>query len=457
MAATLTNVTGFAVLEGLASAMETLCGQAYGAEQHLQLGVILQRVQLILVICCLPIFALLFQTEGLLRLVGQDADIAHIAQQYATCLMPGLFGAAGFIPVSKFLQAQGVVKPLVAIAGIALAFHVLANWIIIYWFQWGFRGAALAFSATDFVELGLMWAYLKFFDKTGILARTWPGWSLTAAFQGWPNFFALGIPSAVMTCLEWWFFEIVILMSGWLPNPEASVGAMTICFQTAGVCYMVPLGLGTAVSVRVSNELGAGRPGCARQAVQVAVGVALAVGGALAVLLLLFRRQWALLFADDEAGAVVELVTQLMPSLVVSQLGIGLIAVLAGVLRGSGQQAWGSLINGAAFYALALPASAFLAFRPFKLGVEGLWWGLMLGVLVQILVIGLLTALTDWKHQAHRAASGVFGETMILPDLEASEREGPQDGEGEEQKRIQEVNEEERRGVNLAENSGSKT
>ena len=75
--------------------------------------------------------------------------------------------------------------------------------------------------------------------------------------------------------LEWWFFTCISIMSGWLPNPNATVGAMAIwwvprspphllpwgwfgnnagvglgegfSFQTAGVCYMLPLGLGTAV------------------------------------------------------------------------------------------------------------------------------------------------------------------------------------------------------------------
>ena len=82
--------------------------------------------------------------------------------------------------------------------------------------------------------------------------------------------------------------------------------------------------------MRVSNELGAGRPGWARCAVQVSVAVALVTGGTLALLLLLLRRHWALLFADESETAIIDLVTQLMPSLVVSQLGIGLIAVLAG-------------------------------------------------------------------------------------------------------------------------------
>ena len=61
--------------EGLASAMETMCGQAYGAEQHRQLGIILQRVQLILLLCCLPIAAVFLNTEKILLFAGQVTPV----------------------------------------------------------------------------------------------------------------------------------------------------------------------------------------------------------------------------------------------------------------------------------------------------------------------------------------------------------------------------------------------
>ena len=57
--------------------METMCGQAYGAEQHRQLGLILQRVQLILLICCIPIAAVFLNCENVLLWVGQVRTVEH--------------------------------------------------------------------------------------------------------------------------------------------------------------------------------------------------------------------------------------------------------------------------------------------------------------------------------------------------------------------------------------------
>lgn len=33
---------------------------------------------------------------------------------------------------------------------------------------------------------------------------------------------------------QWWLFEVLILMSGWLANPDLSVAVMGILLQTSG-------------------------------------------------------------------------------------------------------------------------------------------------------------------------------------------------------------------------------
>lgn len=43
LATTLYNVSGLSLLLGFASAMETFCGQAYGARNYKLVGVVLQR------------------------------------------------------------------------------------------------------------------------------------------------------------------------------------------------------------------------------------------------------------------------------------------------------------------------------------------------------------------------------------------------------------------------------
>lgn len=52
---------------------------------------------------------------------------------------------------------------------------------------------------------------------------------------------------ACVCSLEWWCMQLITILSGLLPDPEVQVSAMTICFNTAALCFMLPLGLSTAV------------------------------------------------------------------------------------------------------------------------------------------------------------------------------------------------------------------
>ncbi|KAI3926223.1 hypothetical protein MKW98_028359 [Papaver atlanticum] len=48
-----------------------------------------------------------------------------------------------------------------------------------------------------------------------------PHTSLTKeAFQGCREFLCISVPSAVMICLQWWSFELLILLSGLLPKAQ---------------------------------------------------------------------------------------------------------------------------------------------------------------------------------------------------------------------------------------------
>lgn len=47
-----------------------------------------------------------------------------------------------------------------------------------------------------------------------------------------------------MICLEWWAFEVVVLMAGNLqPNPELAVAVMGVCMNLNAALYMVPRGM----------------------------------------------------------------------------------------------------------------------------------------------------------------------------------------------------------------------
>uniref|UniRef100_A0A0D9XIS2 Protein DETOXIFICATION n=1 Tax=Leersia perrieri TaxID=77586 RepID=A0A0D9XIS2_9ORYZ len=405
LAASLTNVTGFSLLFGMASALDTLNGQAYGARQHGMLGVDVQRGMVVLAVACVPV-ALLWASAGeILLLFGQDPDIAAEAGSYARWLLPAL---AAYVPLTcafRFTQAQGLVVPLMASSAVAAAAHVAMCWALVFKAGMGSKGAALSVAVTYMVNLSILVLYVR---VSKACETTWTGFSMDA-FTQLRRFTDLAVPSAMMVCLEWWSFEILVLLSGILPNPKLETSILSIGFNTTSMLFMVPRGFGSSLSTRVSNELGAGQSGAARLAARVAVAMTVVVGLVLVAALMLLRNVWGYSFSNEQE--VVIYIARIMPVLAVSFFVDGLNGALSGVLTGCGKQNIGARVNLGAFYLIGIPTAVLLAFV-LHLNAVGLWLGIVCGSISKLGVLLFITLRTNWGKEAIKAKERVFGSSL---------------------------------------------
>ncbi|KAL3683952.1 hypothetical protein R1sor_001974 [Riccia sorocarpa] len=397
--------------EGLSGGLETSGGRAYGNGQPRLLGYLLQRGQFVLVMFCLPISILWMHAAWVLRHWGQEYEIAALAGHYVIFLLPGLFATALYLPITRFLQVQGVIKPSAVIAAMVLIFHAPLCWLYIHRLGFGVMGAAAANSTSNVLTLLLLVLFLSF-ERSGILQRTWSGWS-RKAFKKLLPFLNLALPACAVTSFQWWVWEIVQIMAGWLPNPEITVSATTISFQTVGLLFMLPLGLGAAASVRVSNELGAQRPAKAKLATRVALRLATVMGVVLAVLLFAEFGQ------DFSSTALIQWSFKLLSMLHRYWLFRFRNRLQCSILRGSGQQCIGSIINNVALYRGAIPLAYFLGIKR-QMGVRGLWLGMMTGILLQLVGQILVAVQTDWEYQAKRAQETVKSNAA-LTDIKSAD------------------------------------
>uniref|UniRef100_H3C3I0 Solute carrier family 47 member 3 n=1 Tax=Tetraodon nigroviridis TaxID=99883 RepID=H3C3I0_TETNG len=106
LAITVINVTGISVGFGLSSACDTLISQTFGSRNVQKVGVIMQRAVLILLLACFPCWAILINTELILLAVGQEAEVARLAQVYVKIFMPALPATFMYALEIKFMQNQ---------------------------------------------------------------------------------------------------------------------------------------------------------------------------------------------------------------------------------------------------------------------------------------------------------------------------------------------------------------
>ncbi|CAN6216947.1 unnamed protein product [Urochloa humidicola] len=404
MANSFATVTGLSLLLGMASALDTLCGQAFGARQYYLLGIYKQRAMFLLTIVSIPLAVIWFYTGEILLLFGQDPDIAAEAGTYARWMIPALF-AYGLLQCHvRFLQTQNIVVPVMASAGAAAACHIVVCWVLVYGLGLGNKGAALSNAISYWVYVAVLAVYVRI---SSTCKETWTGFSMEA-FHDSLSFFRLAIPSALMVCLEMWSFELIVLLSGLLPNPKLETSVLSISLNTAAFVWMIPFGLGSAISTRVSNELGAGRPQAARLAVRVVVFLAVSEGLVIGLVLVCIRYIWGHAYSNVEE--VVTYVAKMMLVIAVSNFFDGIQCVLSGVARGCGWQKIGACINLGAYYIVGIPSAYLIAFV-LHVGGMGLWLGIICGLSVQVFLLMMVTLCTNWDNEATKAKERVYSSS----------------------------------------------
>ncbi|KAJ1279026.1 hypothetical protein BS78_04G124100 [Paspalum vaginatum] len=423
LATSFANVTGFSLMSGMASSLDTLCGQAFGAEQYHLLGIHKQRAMLVLAMVSIPVAGVWTYTGEILVWFRQDPEIAAGAGRYIRCLIPALFLFGQLQCHVRFLQPQNVVVPVMLSSAATAALHVAVCWLLVRRLGLGANGAALANAVSNLANLSFLALYVRL---SPVCKTTWVGFS-RQAFRGIPGFLKLAVPSAAMVCMEWWSFELLVLLSGLLPKPKLETAVMSICFNTYVFAFMPPMGLGAAASIRVSNELGAGRPQAALIATRVVMLLAFILGISEGLVMVLARNMLGYAYSNEEEVAFYT--GRVMPILAVSTLFDCLQCVLSGVVRGCGRQKIGAFINLAAFYIAGIPAATIFAFVC-HLGGMGLWFGILCGVGVQMVLLLCLTLCTNWSKEALKANDRVFRSSLPIDDavVSHSNEQGKQSG-----------------------------
>ncbi|XP_019238344.1 PREDICTED: protein DETOXIFICATION 14-like [Nicotiana attenuata] len=243
------NVTGFALIYGMAAGLETLCGQAYGARQYKKVGTITCAATIFLLFACVPVSLLWIFTGKLLLWIGQDPSISVEAGKYSICLILTLFPYAILQSLVCYFQTQSLILPMVWTSAASLCFNVPLSWALIFKFELGASGAAIAIGSSYWLNVILLVIYLKY---STACQKTRPYFSKDV-FLVLPEFFQFAIPSAGMVCLRWWAVELITLLSGWLPNPQLETSVLSICLTNSQIHFHFPFSFGAAASLHSSN------------------------------------------------------------------------------------------------------------------------------------------------------------------------------------------------------------
>ncbi|NSY38518.1 MATE family efflux transporter [Leisingera sp. ANG59] len=337
---------------------------------------------------------LLWWSEPILLMLGQEAQVAHDAAEYLRIAGWSLFPALLYMVAKSYLAALERTQIVLWLSVFAAVINALVNYALIFG-NWGapelgITGAAIASLVTNGVSFVLVLAYaLRVLPEHELLKNFHrPDWEMLG------KVFRMGAPIGLTTLAEASLFAASAMMMGWLGT--VTLAAHGIAISLAGLTFMVHLGLSNAATIRAGNAFGRGdREHLARGGKAVTV-MSLAVSAVAIALFLTIPDALMSLFldsADPQKDAILLIGGVLLAAAALFQLMDGMQAVALGLLRGVQDTGMPMVIAALSYWAVGIPASYVFGFL-LGWGGLGVWMGLVAG----LTTAGLFLMLRFWRR-----------------------------------------------------------
>ncbi|RCS25889.1 MATE family efflux transporter [Phyllobacterium salinisoli] len=331
-----------------------------------------------------PLWLMLWQAEAILLLMGQKPDLARVAGHYVHTLQWSLLPFYGYIVLRSFISAFERPGWAMVVVLFAVPFNALANWCLMFgklgFPALGVAGSGLATTLSSSVMfLGLIIVVLreKQFRRYRLFGRFWRA--------DWPRFLQilqLGLPIAAIIVFEVSLFNGAALLMGLIG--ASSLAAHAIAIQICSLAFMVPLGFGQAVTVRVGRFFGAGDGEGVRRAGWTAYALGVGFMTLTGLVMVLAPHFLISAFIDIHAVQNAEVVAHAVTFLIFAalfQIADGAQAVGSGMLRGLHDTTMPMIYAAIGYWGVGMPLGVYLAFW---MGWEGagIWTGLFIGLAV---------------------------------------------------------------------------
>lgn len=368
------NIIAMAFYQGMATSLDSLCSQAYGAKRYHLVGVYFQRCSLIMLLITVVLVAPVLWFSGtILNMLVPDPELAQLCQTFLRWTIWGCPGLLFFETGKRFLQAQNLFNAGTYALIITVPVHFVVSWLLVWHPKYGlgYIGAPIALSISYWLIPLLLLPYVMFVDGM----KCWAGLDFQKAMINWRAVLLLALPGVVMVLAEYLAFEILTIISA--PFGTVALAAQSIGSNMSTLLFQIPFAVSVAVSTRIGHFVGVPDIGAARSVTFVSLSFGCCICLFNFLCLAIGRKHLAKVFTDDED--VIALAGSLLLLVAINQLWDGMNVIGAGILRGQGRQKIGSYLNLICYYLIALPVAIGLGVHT-KLRLHGLWMGIIAGV-----------------------------------------------------------------------------
>ena len=364
---------------GSSAVVTPLIAILLGAKRISECGVYFRQSLFVNIVISIVMIAVIFIGINFLGYLNQPTEVIKYAVIYMGIVGLSALPLMIYQTYKQFIEGFSIMKPAMIIALLANIINAFTNWILIFG-KFGFPALGLA---------GAAWATFasRIFMAVAIIIyvlnnKKFKDFDVRFHFRGL-NFkvikkiLQLGVPSGFQHFFEVGAFSIAVIMIGWIGANE--LAAHQIALNLASITFMIVLGISQASSIRVGYAMGERDVKSIRRAGFTAITLGASIMSLSGLTFVLLNRFLPSLYIDDQN--VIEIASRLLIIAALFQLSDGTQAVGIGVLRGLTDIKGPTIITFTAYWIISLPVAYLLAFV-FKLGVEGIWIGLLIGLTV---------------------------------------------------------------------------
>lgn len=325
-----------------------------------------------------------------LPLMGLDPELLPLMQHYYLILLPSLPILAVSGAFKPFTDSINDTRASMWILLLGNVWNVVMNWLLIYGRpelgipEMGVEGAAWATSSSRVVML-LAFVWLIFGSKRyGEYMRYWREARVTRR-RVW-QLTRLGWPIGIQQSIEIASFAGASLFLGWGGrswDATSALAANQVMISLANLIYMLILGTGTAIAIRVANYHGLEDRDGVKAAANAGYQIILVIGIIASVVVFGFRHEITSIFIsegdEDILASVSAIVAATSIPLILYQFGDGMQTAYVNALRGYGDVKVLMKYSFIAYIIISIPLS-YLFGIIMDLGCFGIWMGYPFGL-----------------------------------------------------------------------------
>lgn len=371
---------------GLMLGISPTVAQWFGAKQWCEIGMFFRQALWLAIFLGVILHFTLQEAHLFLVWFGVDPSLWGITADYLYALSWGAPFTALWLAGRLTSEGTGHTRVIMYVQLAALCINALADYVLMFgaWGMPAYGAVGAGWSTTVVMSFSALVYFLYLcrsqrYQQYGLFEKfDWPDWRVLFSQL------RLNIPIGVAVVMEASLFSGVALLMGGLG--AVPLAAHQIAINYASMMFMIPMSLGSALTARIGQAVGAGQFNEARY-----IGM---LGMFTGALLMTFSGLIMVFFPEVIVGAytrdaiVTELAVSLLFFAALFQIWDGVQVCAAGALRGLKDTAIPGFITVVAYWGVGFPCAWFLGLQH-GMGPEGLWVGLLAGLFLAAILLSL--------------------------------------------------------------------